>query len=707
MVDYEREREVKSAFSSHCAMKPSGDSGRQWEVLCPLHDDADHSASLCYATNGNWLFKCHKCGHGTEIVKAAFEALGLKPWNHYAFPEDPAYAGKRGPAVKPRPVSPPPKARPAPKQEEPAPTLEQLAEAKQLPVGWLVEHFGLRDIPDGSGVGIPYRDEKYRRLFMRTRVKLSGKKHTRQPFNTQVAAYGLDRLKDAREAGGSLIAVEGESDTWTLEYHGFHAYGIPGADATEVVQPEHLIGITNLYVWREPDGGGDTFTAGIASRLRSIGWEGQAWEISHPTAKDPSALHIADEAGFKAAMEEVLKAKVRLGRGGVADKAGGRGKVKTPAVGWLEPGPDPVQDTTEQNATGIVDTSSNVPDSLILIEEWGRGGDPHKAIWDNTPSEDPFPEQPSSNNVVPPPATPEPEGHNYPAEVRDITSMKAPPPAIACPRGGTPRGLANDEKRCGVVMRPPCHGYTCPVCGRRTLCARTCWFGEKILENNTPLRAATITAACWPTWRKRISRAASDARYLTVKMPGDRMLVLATAGLPETETLEPPDAVRRLFKHFGEYIRLVRNRPYAGLTPEKFFAALDEFTDFALVARHKPVNSCADWAVERQRKDGWYVLVERLRTKNPGPVAHALSAHGLLDVSTSVNDSTDPTDATSQMWKVSWRFPPDWTYDKSCTLKGALKALNDAQASAEFGDIAEFLSLANDGEEGEDYADVA
>lgn len=123
--------------------------------------------------------------------------------------------------------------------------------------------------------------------------------------------YGLWRLAEARKAG-YLVLVEGESDCWTLWYHGFPALGIPGADMTEKLSLEHIRDISRLYVVREPDKGGDTFTAGIAKRLAGWKtWQGKAYQVRlHDLtgAKDPNDLHKQNPEKFKAKFEAALEA---------------------------------------------------------------------------------------------------------------------------------------------------------------------------------------------------------------------------------------------------------------------------------------------------------------------------------------------------------------------------------------------------------------
>ena len=54
-----------------------------------------------------------------------------------------------------------------------------------------------------------------------------------------IVPYGLGRLEEARKAG-YLVLVEGESDCWTLWYHGFPALGLPGAEMARTLEESML-----------------------------------------------------------------------------------------------------------------------------------------------------------------------------------------------------------------------------------------------------------------------------------------------------------------------------------------------------------------------------------------------------------------------------------------------------------------------------------
>jgi len=122
----------------------------------------------------------------------------------------------------------------------------------------------------------------------------------------RIVPYGMWELTRARNAG-FLVLVEGESDTWTLLYHGFPVLGIPGATMAHVLQPEHLQGIHRIYMVQEPDTGGSTFVRKILERLGKLCWEGTGFTVVLPDGiEDPNELHRKDPESFKSRFQEIL-----------------------------------------------------------------------------------------------------------------------------------------------------------------------------------------------------------------------------------------------------------------------------------------------------------------------------------------------------------------------------------------------------------------
>lgn len=234
-----------------CRCKRVASNGRVL-LHCPAHPDDEPSLSLTVTPDGRLLWKCF-AGCSQEAVQEALRRRGLLP------------AGGSG---SPGPVGL---------------TLEALATAKGLPVDFL-RGLGLRTQKLGGApaVVIPYFDRDGNESAIRYRLALQGAVRFRWRRGSRVLPYGLDRLKEARQAGWALL-VEGESDAWVCWFNGIPALGVPGASTWHPAWAGHLDGL-KVYVWREPDRGGDTLATAV---LRDI----------------PDALVIEPPAGVKDLVE--------------------------------------------------------------------------------------------------------------------------------------------------------------------------------------------------------------------------------------------------------------------------------------------------------------------------------------------------------------------------------------------------------------------
>lgn len=231
-------------------------------------------------------------------------------------------------------------------------SLDRLADAKRLPITFLKDY---AEDGRGGGVAIFYRTPDGF-VGVKKRLRLAGPNNF-QWFGRrdgsgaahEISAYGEMHLRNGRAIGrfegGSLIVVEGESDTWALHYNGFPALGLPGKSTDRTLLPRHLEGVTTVFVSRENDGGhGDEFVDRVARRLVTLGYEGAARTLVMPDGiKDPSDLHVADPAAFVPRFREALGRAAIIDLGAVArDMAGHvdpgdslgdrRGGVR---VGWL------------------------------------------------------------------------------------------------------------------------------------------------------------------------------------------------------------------------------------------------------------------------------------------------------------------------------------------------------------------------------------
>ena len=186
-----------------------------------------------------------------------------------------------------------------------------------------LESLGLRNVPDG--VLIPYHqvdgsDAPRHRL----RTALIAKDGSRWDVGKggDIVPYGLERLSEARTAG-FIVLVEGESDQWTLTYHGFPALGIPGAMMAKAQRSEHVAGIRTVYIFQEPERAGEKFVAGVSKRLMEIGWQGPVLVVTLDGFKDPNDLHKASPAEFKEKFQAALGASRPLKAGMPTGFSGG------------------------------------------------------------------------------------------------------------------------------------------------------------------------------------------------------------------------------------------------------------------------------------------------------------------------------------------------------------------------------------------------
>lgn len=247
-------------------------NGTGYKARCPAHDDKDPSLSVSTGDDGRILFKCHAgCTAKDICARIGVEISDL-------FPGD--------------------------KKRETI-SLDLLAGHKKLPASHL-RALGLHDL-DNGGVGIPYKDADGNTRAVKKRISLVAKTGSLWPKGAPLMAYGIDRLIVARELE-YIVFVEGESDCWTLWYHGFPALGFPGADTVgKSLRAEHVDGIKKILFIKEPDKGGETFAAAIPRRLKEIGWNGELREISLDGAKDPSDMHTQDPANFKKRFDAALE----------------------------------------------------------------------------------------------------------------------------------------------------------------------------------------------------------------------------------------------------------------------------------------------------------------------------------------------------------------------------------------------------------------
>lgn len=257
-------------------------------VNCSLgHDSKTPSLSITPANGAGPAFTCFGCGADRkEIIEAAGMTLAdILP---------PKETTRRTPAPT------------APSRTSAPITVSDLSNDKKIPEEFLRD-LGIEERPGGVLIFYKMTDGSPAPR-QRLRTALSAKAGSVWlPGSGSPVCYGLDRLMGEREEG-FLVLVEGESDCWTLWYHGFPALGIPGATMIKTLQAEYLLGIADIYVWREPDKAGETFAEKIPQRLREIGFTGSIFEMKIDHVKDPNELHKIKPEDFKATFRAALDA---------------------------------------------------------------------------------------------------------------------------------------------------------------------------------------------------------------------------------------------------------------------------------------------------------------------------------------------------------------------------------------------------------------
>jgi putative DNA primase/helicase len=291
-------------------VRQSGEA--QWSASCPSHDDRQNSLSVGVGDDGRVLVRCFAGCEFSDIV----EALGLKPKDFFeprggdgdsAVPDAACGPSANGEAARDEP--------PAAKPAGPL-TLEQLAADKMLPLEFLRgKPFWCRSLD--RGVGISYFPKSQGdKPVTKFRTSLRAKDGSWWPKGEKLQCYGTWLLDRARELG-YLILVEGETDVWSLYYHGYPVLGIPGANAVGALKPEYVADIPRVLVVREPltEGkprgtGGEAFVAGVARVLQGFGWKGEARAIDLSPTKDPCDLHKLHPTheAFKAAFDPAMAA---------------------------------------------------------------------------------------------------------------------------------------------------------------------------------------------------------------------------------------------------------------------------------------------------------------------------------------------------------------------------------------------------------------
>ena len=271
--------------------------------LCPFHRDKQNSFSVdlktgqwhCFSEDegGNFITFWAKY-HGCDTKQAYKEIL-----EKYGVAQEkpkPKQVGSGGPSLAPYSV-------------------EQYAFDKRLPVDFLTETCRVTTKKERTGLTclqMPYFTEDGQQAAVRKRY---GKKEFRWQRGSagKICLYGEWRLPEIRKVGWAIL-VEGESDTQSLWYMGLPAIGVAGASMFKSYQAAVIQGL-KLYIHKEPDGGGETFTTKMFRGLKEGGFTGEIylWSCDRLGTKDPSDLFI--KHGKEAAAQlirEALKEAERI-----------------------------------------------------------------------------------------------------------------------------------------------------------------------------------------------------------------------------------------------------------------------------------------------------------------------------------------------------------------------------------------------------------
>ena len=178
----------------------------------------------------------------------------------------------------------------------PVVTVEALAADKALPAEEL-RRFGLLDTRDGVRVEYAAPDGTPARARLRSSLRATEGTRWLGSADEPMALYSRRESLDRAGERGRLFLVEGESDAWTGWHYGLAVIGIPGSGLWRLLDEQHLDGVRELYVLREPDTA--AYVEGVALRTRELGWDGSVYALVMPDGiKDLNELHKDDPEWF-------------------------------------------------------------------------------------------------------------------------------------------------------------------------------------------------------------------------------------------------------------------------------------------------------------------------------------------------------------------------------------------------------------------------
>ncbi|WP_232841432.1 DUF927 domain-containing protein [Caldicellulosiruptor acetigenus] len=183
-----------------------------------------------------------------------------------------------------------------------------------MPVEFLTKICGMKEEDYHKRfVSIYYKDGQDNIMGIRKRYHPNSSKRFAWVTGTQIVPYGLWRLDEFNNT--YIILVEGESDTQTLWYHGYQALGIAGASNLKREDFKYLEKFEKVYIWQEPDKGGDTFVARFKALAAEVRFDKPCYIVRSDTYKDISEIHIAlgeDHEKFCNTLGNILAAAIPL-----------------------------------------------------------------------------------------------------------------------------------------------------------------------------------------------------------------------------------------------------------------------------------------------------------------------------------------------------------------------------------------------------------
>lgn len=294
---------MKEAVLSKLEKVKGPDQKGEYTALCPFHDDHEPSLSVNFDKGTYHCFGCNSKGPISRLA----QRLGIsidsgmmrsspdgKACGHVNTPRNRIQKQLTGTMLT----------------GVNGVTLTTLAQAKHLPEDFL-RSLGIGDFKKNGqpAVRIPYVGEDGAVPAVRFRLALtaeSGAQRFAWRRGDKVILYGLNRLKQIREAGWILL-VEGESDCWTCWFHGIPCIGVPGKGIWRPSWGDYLSGL-EVYVWQEPEA--EDFTLRIlasAPNLRFIKAPSGCKDISEAHIQGFNIPSWLEDLKHKAESGQVLK----------------------------------------------------------------------------------------------------------------------------------------------------------------------------------------------------------------------------------------------------------------------------------------------------------------------------------------------------------------------------------------------------------------